>query len=265
MRFRASFLILAALVLTAACVPTQRELRLERDLDEMKRRLAEVERKTAGLGQEWVGGTADRLAELGRRQAETQAGVDGLRVEQQSINGRMEDLAQANRQMQEDLALVRDEFGLKITALEDRLAALEKKGAGSRGPAAEGPQETPEALYERGVQLVMKQGDRTRAREVLQDFLRRYPGHELAANAIYWVGETYYGEKKYENAILQFQDVIQKYPGHPKAPAALLMQGLAFQALGDGKNARVILEKIVRDHPKSEEAKKARERLKAMK
>jgi tol-pal system protein YbgF len=95
----------------------------------------------------------------------------------------------------------------------------------------------------------------------METFLKRYPGHELAVNATYWVGEAYFGEKKYENAILQFQEVVQKHGSHPKAAAALLKQGLAFKALGDDKNARVILRQVVERFPKTEEAKKASERL----
>jgi TolA-binding protein len=55
--------------------------------------------------------------------------------------------------------------------------------------------------------------------------------------------------------------VVQKHANHPKAAAALLKQGLAFRALGDEKNARVILQQVVERFPKSEEAKKAKERL----
>ncbi len=78
---------------------------------------------------------------------------------------------------------------------------------------------------------------------------------------MYWIGESYYGEKKYENAILQFQDVIQKYKDHPKVAAALLKQGFAFAMLGDTKNAKVILQRLVDTFPLSDEAKKAKERL----
>ena len=78
---------------------------------------------------------------------------------------------------------------------------------------------------------------------------------------MYWVGEAFFGEKKYENAILQFQEVVQNHRSHPKAAAALLKQGLAFRALGDDKNARVILQQVVERYPNSDEAKKAKERL----
>ncbi len=258
-----TILALCCFTLVAGCIPTQRELRMERDLEEMKRRLAEVERKTGGLAAEGIGGPVDRLAELGRRQAETQAGLDALRVEFQSVNGRMEDLGRANQQIQEDLSLTREDLGLKIAALEERLGRPERSGGA--GPAARETEESPQALYEKGLRLVRNQDDLGRAREVFQTFLKRHPNHELAVNAHYWIGETWYGEKKYENAILQFQDVIQKYKGHPKAASALYKQALAFQALGDEKNARVLLQRVGTEYPKSEEAPKAKERLQGMK
>ncbi|MEA3464421.1 MAG: tetratricopeptide repeat protein, partial [Thermodesulfobacteriota bacterium] len=84
-------------------------------------------------------------------------------------------------------------------------------------------------------------------------------------NAMYWIGETYYGDKKYENAILQFQDVIQQHADHPKVPAALTKQGLAFYALGDVNNAQVILQKVITNYPETPEADKAQQRLNSWK
>ena len=246
------------LLLTAAgCIPTQRELRMESDLQEMKRRLAELERGVAGLREDRSG--SERLDLLARQQADQQAGLDTLRVEFQSVQGRFEDQARESGQLRDDLALMRDDLALKVTALEDRLARLEELGK-ARAPE-QAPAETPEALYERGLELIQKKEDFAGGRQWLQQFLQRYPQHALAVNAMYWTGEAWYGEKKYENAILQFQDVIEKYGEHPKVAAALLKQGLAFHALGDQKNARVILQKVVDTFPLSEEAKKAKEKL----
>jgi tol-pal system protein YbgF len=230
---------------------------MESDLQEMKRRLAEIERSVVGLKDDRQG--RERLDLLTRQQADLQAGLDTLRVEFQSVNGRIEDMARDRTQMREDLSLVRDDLALKVTAMEDRLARLTEQSRTLPVPAA--PAETPESLYERGLEQIQKKGDFAGGRQLLQEFLQRYPKHELAVNAMYWIGEGWYGEKKYENAILQFQDVIQKYGDHPKVAAALLKQGLAFHALGDLKNARVILQKLADTFPLSEEAKKAKEKL----
>lgn len=230
---------------------------MESDQQEMKRRLAELERSVVSLKDDRQG--RERLDLLTRQQADLQAGLDTLRVEFQSVSGRFEDMARDRAQMRDDLSLVRDDLALKVTALEDRLARLTEQV--KTPPVTAALAETPEALYERGLELIQKKGDFAGGRQWLQEFLQRFPKHELAVNAMYWIGEGWYGEKKYENAILQFQDVIQKYGEHPKVAAALLKQGLAFHALGDLKNARVIMQKLVDTFPLSDEAKKAKEKL----
>lgn len=250
-------IILLLLAAVTGCIPTQRELRMDSDLQEMKRRLGELERSMAMVKDDPQ--RRERLDLLTRQQADMQAGLDTLRVEFQSVNGRIEDMARDRSQIREDVSLVRDDLALKVTALEDRLARQAAQATVSPAPAA--PAETPEAIYERGLELIQKKGDFVGGRQWLQEFLQRYPQHELAVNAMYWIGEAWYGEKKYENAILQFQDVIQKYGEHPKVAAALLKQGMAFHALGDLKNARVILQKLIDSFPLSEEAKRAREKL----
>jgi len=100
------------------------------------------------------------------------------------------------------------------------------------------------------------------ARETFSKFLEKFPKHDLAANANYWIGETYYGEKNYEQAILSFQEVIKNYPQQPKVPSAMLKQALAFKAIKDTKSANYVLKKLVTGYPKSDEAKKAKELLK---
>lgn len=251
-----------ALLGVAGCIPSQRQLRTEQDLEEMKRRLAQAERSVVALRQDRSDRASERLEELARQQADLQAGLDALRVEFQSVNGRLEDMSRERAGIRDDLALIQDDMGLKVAALEDRLDQLESAAAAepAEPPPAE-PAVLPEARYQKGLELIQKQGDFAAGRREMEGFVKENPGHELAVNAAYWVGEAYYGEKQYENAILQFQEVIEKHPAHTKAAAALLKQGLAFRALGDERNARTILQKVVDTYPDSEEAKKARERL----
>ena len=261
-----SIIAFAALLLfLGGCIPTQRELRMERDQEEIKRRLAEIEQSVLGRTQQRSDELRNRLDTLARQMAEHQAAIDNLRVELQSVNGRLQDLAGQNAEVRQEVSLMRDDLGLKVTALEDRLAQLENRMENLQGApaaAAATPQaDNPDAMYERGLKQILEQEQFAQGRQVLENFLERYPDHELSVNALYWIGEAYYGEKKYENAILQFQDVIQKYGDHPKAAAALLKQGMAFAALDDIKNARVIMQRLIDNYPLSEEAKKAEEKL----
>ncbi|HXV21085.1 MAG TPA: hypothetical protein VD811_08875, partial [Desulfuromonadales bacterium] len=199
-RWKTTGIVLVLLGVVAGCIPTQRELRMESDLQEMKRRLAELERNVVSMKDDRQG--RERLDLLTRQQADLQAGLDTLRVEFQSVQGRFEDMTRERAQLGGDLSLVRDDLSLKVTALEDRLARLAEQAKTQPAPAP--PAETPEALYERGLELIQKKGDFAGGRQRLQEFLQRYPQHELSVNAMYWIGEGWYGERKYENAILQF-------------------------------------------------------------
>jgi tol-pal system protein YbgF len=196
---------------------------------------------------------------LSRTQADQQVTLDTLNVDIQAFNGRFEDQSRDREELRSDMGLLRDDFGLKLASLEDRILKLEENRATVGTPPA--AQATPESLYETALEKIQKTGDFAGARSNLQIFLQNNPQHPLAVNAMYWIGEAYYGEKSYENAILQFQDVIQKHPTHPKAPAAMLKQALAFQALDDLQNARILLQKIQESYPQSEEAGKAKARL----
>jgi tol-pal system protein YbgF len=127
----------------------------------------------------------------------------------------------------------------------------------------DGTAPAPETLYERGLEKIQKKGEYGQGRQILGDFVQKNPQSPLAVNAMYWIGEAYYGEKKFESAILQYQDVIERYGNHPKVAAALFKQGMAFYALGDVKNSRVIIRKLMETFPHSEEAKRAKDLLAA--
>jgi tol-pal system protein YbgF len=258
-------LLLLVLLTTLSGCATQRQLRTERDLDEMKKRLAKAELGLAAQGKSLTGELEQRLDTLGRGQADLQVALDTLKIDVQSVNGRFEDQARERDDLRSDMLLVKDDFGLKLTSLEDRVQKLEQNRPALGGGIVGGMPNSPEALYEVALEKIQKTGDYSGARESLQLFLKDNPQHPLAVNAMYWMGEAYFGEKSYENAILQFQDVIQKHPTHPKTPAAMFKQGLAFQALGDTQNAKIILRKVQETYPQSEEAGKAKARLAELK
>jgi len=253
--------LLTCLVLVG-CVNPQQQQKVQSDLAEMKRRLAESERAVVALRKELnAGGGRQELAAVVRTQADLRADFDAFRQEVLGLQGRVEERQATDRRLQDELAALRDELQFKVKALEERLAALEARKAAAPAPAPAAPA-TPEALYQQGLDAIRSGQDFTAGRKALETFLKRYPDHHLAANATYWIGEAWYGEKKYENAILQFQDVIEKYGDHPKVAAALLKQGLAFRALKDEANAEVIWRKLVERFPDSPEAAKAKPWLK---
>ncbi|HEX2685199.1 MAG TPA: tol-pal system protein YbgF [Kofleriaceae bacterium] len=95
----------------------------------------------------------------------------------------------------------------------------------------------------------------------LRAFIAKYPHHDYADNAQYWVGEALYAQKDYARALTEFRAVIEVYPRGNKVPDALLKMGYCYQAIGQGEKARAVLEQVVNLYPKSEPAMLAGKRL----
>jgi len=251
MNTKVTIVTLVASLLLSGCLATPQ---VNNDLQEMKRRLEAVEQVTVAKR----GPAADApIAEQSRKLADLQAEIDALRVDFQRLSGQFEDSNHENQRVNEQLAQMRSELDLRLAGFDERIAALEQ-GA----PRAQVPAAASEASYEKGLKLIQKENSFVEGRKELQAFLKANPQNELAVNAMYWIGEAYYGEKQYEKAILQFQDVLQKYPKHGKAPAAMLKQALSFEALGDKETAKARLKQVLSSYPNSPEAAKAKQKLK---
>jgi tol-pal system protein YbgF len=212
-------------------------------------------------------GVQKDLDTLRKSAADTQANLDSTRVDMRVLAGKVDDVALLARKPADDLALLREDLERRLSALDARLSRLEKsveEGERKRGEEKAKTENTPEALYQKGLDS-QRAGNTQQARELLSRFLETYPKHELAANARYWLGETYYSEKNFEQAILEFQQLIKHHPGKDKVPAAMLKQAMAFKELGDAKSARYVYNKLLDEHPDSAEAKLAKEKLKELK
>jgi len=270
--------ILLAGLLLCGCV-TQQDLQSQRDLLEMKRRLGDAERALKELQDDTSGGVRAHVETLARNQADFQAELDGVRVDLQSMQGRTGDQERINEELRQDLVMLRDELSLQVADHEQRLSQLEPVGTEVKpstadpsvpvvvSPVAEPTvtltpkgESAPE-LYERALKTIREEQEFAAGRELMETFLNRYPGDDLAINAAYWIGETYYAEKAYEKAILQFEEIIQKYGEQPKVASAMLKQAMAFEASGDKATGNLLLQRVTERFPLSDEAKKAKQML----
>ena len=131
-----------------------------------------------------------------------------------------------------------------------------------REPAAEPSASDGNAAadYRAAVELV-KGGKHDEAVAALRAFLVKYPRHDYADNAQYWLGETFYHQQDYAHALAEFRTVIETYPRGNKVPDALLKVGYCYQALGQTDKAHAVLAQVVNLYPKSEPAALAAKRL----
>jgi tol-pal system protein YbgF len=110
------------------------------------------------------------------------------------------------------------------------------------------PQGTPQQQYDYALGLLSK-SDYVGASQAFQEFLDKNPGTPLAANARYWLGESYYVRKDYNGAARVFLDGFTKDQKGPKAPDTLLKLGMSLTNLDKKKEACATYDKLAKDFP----------------
>lgn len=129
------------------------------------------------------------------------------------------------------------------------LGTLTQSSIGGVKPAAD----SPEALYE-AAYTQLKNEQYGTAEVQLKDFIAKYPKHQLAANAQYWLGESYYARAQYSQAAKAFASAYQKYPDSPKGPDALLKMGLSLNGMGDKTSACLTYGQLKKQFPLATQA-----------
>ena len=91
----------------------------------------------------------------------------------------------------------------------------------------------------------------TQAERNFKALISTYPDFEIVDNALYWLGETYYAQDRYQDALRQFREVtINKF--HTKDDSAQLKLGFSYHQLQDYENAIIELRKLLAEYPDSE-------------
>lgn len=90
----------------------------------------------------------------------------------------------------------------------------------------------------------IKSRDFARAEAEFSGFLTNYPSHELAANAQYWFGETFYVRGNYDRSAREFAKGYQKFPKGPKASSNLLKLGMSLVGLGKTQDACIAFKQL---------------------
>ena len=256
----------------------QRVVSLEADNQLLQKKAKEHDNKMNVDFIQLEEGVGDVQSEQREKYAELKSTMDTLKHELRMLKGEIE--ASEYRLSQEGVALA---DGNRVNRLDKavamnykRLLRLEKHlkleplpldevgdGADAELTAHDPTQMDENTLYE-SAKSHLDLGKNEQAREQFEQFIKRFPKSPNADNARFWIADSYYREKWYEKAILEYQRVVEEYPQGNKMMAALLKQGYAFAKLGEKGNARLILKDLIQKYPNSQEAKIARDKLKTL-
>lgn len=125
-----------------------------------------------------------------------------------------------------------------------QLGTLTEAPGGASIPPS--PGSDPASIYENAFSQ-LKGGNYNGAQRSFDSFLKSYPQHPLAANATYWLGETYYAQAQYDQASRIFAESYKNYPQGPKAADSLLKLGMSLGGAGKNKEACVSLKQLKKE------------------
>jgi tol-pal system protein YbgF len=103
------------------------------------------------------------------------------------------------------------------------------------------------------------------ARRTFQQVFDADPSGELADNALYWIGETYFAAGNFNEALKYYRRVTTEFSEANKAPDALFKTALTYEKLSDLGVARTTLDDVIRRYPYSSAAASAKLELKRIK
>jgi len=208
----------------------------------------------------------------GAQRGDTVYMEDRLNQLQQTITmltGQVEQLQYRNQQLQQQLERMQADH-------EFRLEQIEKgRGGAPRPPSpppSAGPAPTPppahaaappaggaqgEQLYHDAFKL-LQDGDYPGAERAFKNFVQRNPQHALAGNAQYWLGETYYARRDYQNAMVSFAEGYKVYKTSPKGPDNLLKLGITLAVLNKKQEACAVFARFNQDYPRATDLQKRR-------
>jgi tol-pal system protein YbgF len=170
----------------------------------------------------------------------------------------------------------------RIDVLNERMNKLEQAGVAPPTSAvavavpsvapAPSPARPSRALVSAGVAdtyrnglMFYGRGKYDDARKTFQQVFDADPTGDLADNALYWIGETYFAAGNYAEAMKFYRRVTAEFSEANKAPDALFKTAVSFEKTGDLGMARNTLDEVIRRYPYSSSAASAKLELKRIK
>ena len=193
---------------------------------------------------------------------------DRLNQLQQAITlltGQIEQLQYRNQQLQQQLEKMQADYEFRLDQMEKgRPGGAPRPPTQAATPPPAQPAGSPAAAPGGGEQLYhdafkkLQDGDYAGAERGFKAFLQSNSKHALAGNAQYWLGETFYARRDYQNAMAAFAEGYKTYKASPKGPDNLLKLGITLAVLGRQADACAVFAKFNQDYPRATDLQKRR-------
>lgn len=138
----------------------------------------------------------------------------------------------------------------KVAKLAGSNVALGQNPVQPASPKRVLPEGTVKEQYTFAINL-LRQTNYEQAEVALKEFLIAHRDDDLASNARYWLGETYYVRRFYQDAAQVFFESFSKDTKGPKAADSLLKLGMSLAGLDKNEEACATFSKVLEDFPKA--------------
>jgi TolA-binding protein len=202
----------------------------------------------------------------GGQLAQYEKQIEDLRTENTGLKQKIVKLEQDNR----TLNTMMSESEARIQAERSRADSLEQAlttqaplqvapvAAAPAEEAAPAPSAANISSYEEALQAF--NGKRYDAAiSALEGMLASGVTKDLEDNCHYWIGESKFAKKQYQDAIGAFE-IVMAYAASEKKGDAQYMIAQSYERLGNKAKAKEGYEKVVKEYPMSKVVKKAKER-----
>jgi TolA-binding protein len=261
-----------AAVALAGCVPVERGRQMEA-------RIQRLEVQSVGQQQqqdEQKAAVRERIEKVDQKLREVQAKIDELNHAARrsgadlgvTLSRLQDELSKMKGDLevaQHQLAELDKQVGGLRTDTEARFAALKGQGAmdayDARQRIATLPRQDDKAAFFALAQREEEKGDKGVARELWEEYVRRWPSDPRSAEAGSRAGDLLFAQKRYREALLAYGRVAESFPRSDRAPPAMLGAAESMLRLEMRDDAVSVLRQFVEKYPKSDAAAKARARL----
>ena len=251
-------LLLSAGLTAGGCVSST-------DIDALHNQLADIQRQVAQLQQQ--GSSKQEITNLEasirkqtdsllKAEADLRVDVGNLSSQIAELQGKLDDTNYRLSQVSQQIAATNQDLKAVRSATSPAPGTPE-------GLAAANAATDPETLYQTSYSDYLR-GNYDLSMMGFRQYLESFPDTDLADNATYWIGECFYRQQKYAEAIGEYDKVLKLFTRSDKTASALLKKGFAQLELGQKKDGIAQLQSVVRTFPSSDEANLAKQRLQAL-
>lgn len=236
---------------SAGCMTTGEGEALRKEVASLKKSLSKTQLRADKELQKLQKVMEQATALLTRNNADVGAQVDRLQQNVAKLTGGAEENAKTVQELSKRFADFQAKVDVKLENLSS--GAPQKKQA----PVPEDKDKLFTLAQGR-----INAGKHQEGRRLLRHFLVRFEKDSRVPDAWLQLGNSYYAQGKFANAIQEYRKVIEKYKRSKAVPEALYKIGMSFYQLKYCSDARVFFSELTRKHRRHRAAKSAYKTLK---